>query len=115
MSIDELYSDYKRIGNSSSMQRVNFQELFGIANLLIEKITFSDAYELKSFLNKQTEDELYYMPFWVKALIFRLVILQLPDDIETLEWAINHLSWFVDSNSDFILEMKSQLSKLKMR
>jgi hypothetical protein len=41
--------------------------------------------------------------------------MQDPNDLETIEWAINHLSWFIDSETELLVEWRARLERLKRK
>ncbi len=108
-ALESLYED-------SCRPELDFEKRFRKGTEIIEYITFSEPSELKSFLNKifeRSEEEFYYMPFYIKALIFRLFILQTPEDTEVIEWAANNLLWFVPAGPGSEEYVESLRKKLK--
>jgi len=72
MRISETYAEFMKIGSSKNDLDLDYLTLFKLTNELVEVATFCPVSELKLFINSLSEDEFYYMPFWLKSLVFKL-------------------------------------------
>ena len=111
MDISFEYTKFMEVGSAQSVKQIDFQLLFKAAVELVEYVATCNPTELKAFLRNKSEDELYYMPYWLKLIIIKLITLNDPSDSEMIEWAMTHLSWFVEVDSEIITDLKKMLLK----
>lgn len=111
LALNELYKEFYQAGTAESEFDIDYKKLFTLHRSLIELVCCSNVSALKEFLNSQDGNDFYYMPFDLKVLVFKLVVLQDPEDTEMLNWAINDLSWFARPDSTILVDLKSRLDQ----
>ncbi|MGB4771432.1 MAG: hypothetical protein WBP58_08235 [Chitinophagaceae bacterium] len=111
LALNEMYKEFYQEGNTVSDIDPDYKKLFTLHCSLIELICSSSVSSLKEFLNSQNDDDFYHMPFDLKVIVFKLVVLQDPEDTEMLNWAINHLSWFTHIDSKLLVDLRSRLDQ----
>jgi hypothetical protein len=77
--------------------------------ILVESILNANTNDLVVFFNKCYEDDIMLLPLWIRLLIFKLYILENPDDKEFIKIAISDLAFFAPDANDAIKQFENML------
>lgn len=70
--------------------------------LLFESLLSANTQDLVRFFNEKTEEDILLLPLWMRMLIFRLYILENPEDKDFIEMAKCDVALFGDDAFDFV-------------
>ncbi|GEM_PF-4129232 len=79
--------------------------------ILAESLLNANVNDLVVFLNKCYDEDIMLLPLWIRLLIFKLYILENPNDKEFIKYAISDLAFFSPDADDTIKYFEGMLGR----
>lgn len=110
-SLLEKYKVFKELGSSSDEHGVDYKNFYYATQELIPELVFSDIQSLDSLLCNEINEDIFNLPFWLRVLIFKLMLFQKPS-VDLYERAIADLTLFLPAGDDILVSLESELNDL---